>query len=295
MTNPMYFTRASRIHLLPSLPVRKFSWLIIFLVLLQAPSSLADTIYRSVDAHGRITYSDIPTPAAKPLQLDTRSTRVRYRVTKVIDGDTVVLENGKRARLLGINAPEIESRHRPGEPGGIEAKNWLHRKLQGRSVYLEYDRQKYDRYKRILAHLYLPDGEHINLSLVEKGLAAVSLLPPNLLHAREMLKAQQRAETRKLGIWSMKHYHPRQLTSITGKSFGWQRYRVKITALKRNRRYSRLIVNDKIDLTIANRDLALFPPLETYLKKPLEVRGWVSRKKDRFFIRVHHPSVLIPY
>ncbi|MXS81050.1 Endonuclease YncB, thermonuclease family [Nitrosomonas eutropha] len=289
----MHFTRAPRIPLNPSLSFLKFCLFTIFLIFLHAQPGLADTIYRSINPHGRILYSDIPTPTAKPLQLAAQPVRSKYRVTRVIDGDTVVLENNKRVRLLGVNAPEIENRFHPAEPGGIEAKKWLQGKLQGRSVYLEHDRQTQDHYKRMLAHLYLADGEHINLSLVEKGLAVVTLISPNLLHANTLIKAQQRAEAKKLGIWSMKQYQPRQLVKLTEKPFGWQRYRVKVTALKRNRRFSRLIIGKNIDISIANQDLALFPPLETYLNKPLEVRGWVSRKKNHFSIRIQHPSALI--
>jgi len=289
----MHFTRPSRIHSITQFLVKKFTCLVIFLILLQGQLSIASGIYRSEDVHGRVTYSDVPTPSAKPLRLNSQTSRALHRVAKVIDGDTVILEGNKRVRLLGINTPEIESRHRPGEPGGVIAKNWLHNKLQGRKVYLEYDQQKHDRYKRILAHLHLPSGEHINIALLKKGLAFVSLLPPNLRHAESMIKAQQQAEKQKLGIWSMKHYAPRELSQITDKPFGWQRYSAKVTALKRNRQYSRLIINDKIDLRIANSDLALFPPLKTYLKKRVEVRGWVSRRNDHFSIRIHHPSALI--
>lgn len=266
---------------------------VLLLLLLHTQFSLAEAIYRSTDSHGRTLYSETPSPAAKLLQPSTQPVRSRHRVIRITDGDTIVLEKNERVRLLGVNAPEIESRYHPGEPGGAEAKKWLQAKLQGRSVYLEYDRQTRDHYKRTLAHLYLPDGEHINLSLVEKGLAMVSLLPPNLLHAETLLKAQQRAETRRLGIWSLKNYQLQKLTQLTEKPFGWQRYLVKIRALKRNRRFTRLIISNNLELAISNRDQALFPPLETYLNKPLEVRGWVSRKKDRFLIRIHHPSALI--
>lgn len=293
----MYFTRAVRTRINSFLSFLKdgASTLILALMLvcLYSSSGWADTIYRATDAQGRTVYSDRPSPTATPLKLFTRSARSKYKVSRVIDGDTVVLENNKRVRLLGINTPEIESRYRPAEPGGAEAKRWLQKKLQGRSVYLEQDRQKQDHYKRRLAHLYLTDGEHINLSLVEQGLAVVTLIPPNLLHTNTLLRAQRQAEAKKLGIWSMKSYQPRQLPRLTKKPFGWQRYRVKVTKLKRNRRFSRLVIGKNIDISIDNQNLALFPPLESYVNRSLEVRGWVSRKKNYFSIHVQHPSALV--
>ncbi|MDV6344162.1 thermonuclease family protein [Nitrosomonas sp. Is37] len=275
-------------------PIIKISfWLLTVFIWLYLPGCAADTIYRTKDAHGSITYSDIPSPDAKPINLSTVPQRSLHQVAKVLDGDTVVLKGGARVRLLGINAPEIESRHRDGETGGIVAKEWLQEKLQGRKVYLEYDQQKQDHYKRLLAHLYLPNGEHLNLMLVEKGLAVVNLLPPNLRHADAMISAQQRAERQKLGIWSLPDYRTRPLTQISQKSRGWQRFLGTPTSLKRNKRYSQLIFNNKIDIQIDNNNLALFPALETYLHKPLEIRGWVSRRNDQYSILIHHPSALV--
>lgn len=269
-------------------------WLVGFAVILLSVSpGLASTIYRIQDAEGQVTYSDKPTPAARLLKLDFEPSRIAYRVIRVHDGDTVTLEGNIRVRLLGVNAPEIDSRNRSGEPGGIQAKNWLRDKLQGRHVYLENDQQKQDHYQRRLAHLHLANGEHINLSLVEKGLAAVVIIPPNLRYADALVKAQQRAEKQRLGIWGMAHYAPRPLAGLTEKPAGWRRYHAKISKVERGRHFSQLIVTDNIDIRIANSDLALFPSLKQYLGKRVEVRGWMSRRKNRFFIRVRHPSALI--
>lgn len=279
----------------PMKPVIKISfWLLTVFICLYLPKCAADTIYRAKDAQGSITYSDIPTSDAIPIDLPTVAPqRSFHQVAKVLDGDTVVLKGGKRVRLLGINAPEIKSRHRDGETGGIIAKEWLQEKIQGRKIYLEYDQQKQDHYKRLLAHLYLSNGEHLNLMLVEKGLAVVNLLPPNLRHADALVRAQQRAERQKLGIWSLPDYRMRPLTQISQKSRGWQRFLGIPKSLKRNKRYSQLIFNNKIEIRIDNNNLALFPALETYLHKPLEVRGWVSRRNDHYSILIHHPSALV--
>lgn len=277
----------------PELIMKIFSRLLVTFICLYLPACSANTIYRSQDARGSVTYSDIPTPGAKPIRLSTPTQRSSHQVAKVLDGDTLVLKTGERVRLLGVNAPEIQSRHRDGEPGGMAAKAWLQHKIGGRRVHLEYDQEKQDRYNRLLAHLYLPNGEHVNLTLLEEGLAAVNLLPPNLRHADAMIRAQQRAEKQQLGIWSLSDYTPRPLAKISQKSRGWQRFLGTATSLKRTKRYSRLIFNDKIDIRIDNNHLSLFPPLETYLHKPLEVRGWVSRRNDHYSIQIHHPSALV--
>jgi len=84
-------------------------------------------------------------------------------IDRVIDGDTFVTNN-QSVRLLGINSPE------KGELYYDEAKELLELLVLNETVRLEFGKDKYDRYNRILAYVFL-NGENINLKLVEKGLA----------------------------------------------------------------------------------------------------------------------------
>lgn len=84
-------------------------------------------------------------------------------VERVIDGDTIVACN-QTVRMLGINAPE------KGERFSIEAKEYLSKRIENKSVTLKFSEEKYDKYKRILAYVYL-DDECINSRLIENGLA----------------------------------------------------------------------------------------------------------------------------
>ncbi|MFO7579877.1 MAG: DUF4124 domain-containing protein [Nitrosomonas halophila] len=72
----MHFTRPSHLHSNLLSPLKKLACLAIALLFLPGPLSVASGVYRSEDARGRITYSDIPTPAAKPLQLNVQPARV---------------------------------------------------------------------------------------------------------------------------------------------------------------------------------------------------------------------------
>lgn len=269
-------------------------YLIYFLILtLTAPVLPASGIYRSVDEQGRVTYSDTPSAQAQPVKIISRPSRHLHQVAKVYDGDTIVLEDRKHIRLLGVNTPEIESRQRAEEPGGTAAKKWLQKQLQGNPVYLEFDQVKQDKYKRSLAHVFLPDGRHINLALLENGLAAISIIPPNVRYTGKLVQAQQHAEKLKLGIWSMPEYQPRPISQIANRTKGWQRFTGTPVAIKKSRKYTRLIFNDKVDIRIANTNLNLFPELATYVGKQLEIRGWVTRNKDHYTMLIQHPSALI--
>ncbi len=257
-----------------------------------APASFAAEIYRSVDEKGRVTYSDRPSTGAEPVKIISQSSRQLYPVARVYDGDTIILEDKKHVRLLGVNTPEIESQQRAEEPGGVAAKKWLQAQLQENKVYLEYDQVKRDKYKRFLAHVFLPDGKHLNLALLENGLAVISIIPPNGRYSDKLVQAQQHAEKLKLGIWGMPEYQTRPISQIANHTKGWQRFTGTPVSIKKNKKYTRLLFNDKVDIRVANANLNLFPALDTYVGKSLEVRGWVARNKDYYTMLINHPSSL---
>ena len=175
----------------------------------------ATEIYQWTDDRGRQIFSDQPAdPAAETIELTPSSNRYLFNVKRVYDGDTLILENNQRVRLLGINTPEISSHYREAEPGGIEARDWLKNQLSENQIYLQYDTEKRDRYDRLLAYAWTPDGDFINEKLLQKGLAALSLKPPNLQYADQLIAAQQQAINQQQGIWGDKHYQPRKILSL---------------------------------------------------------------------------------
>ncbi len=258
-----------------------------------APVSFAAEIYRSVDEKGRVTYSDRPSTGAEPVKILSQPSRQLYPVARVYDGDTIILEDNKHVRLLGVNTPEIESHQRAEEPGGVAAKKWLQAQLQENKVYLEFDQVRRDKYKRLLAHVFLPDGKHLNLALLENGLAVISIIPPNGRYSDKLIQAQQHAEKLKLGIWGMPEYQLRPISQIANHTKGWQRFTGIPVSIRKSKKYTRLLFNDKVDIRVANANLDLFPALNTYVGKSLEIRGWVARDKDYYTMLINHPSSLM--
>lgn len=131
-----------------------------------------------------------------------------YYVKNVIDGDTFVLQNGLRVRLLGIDAPE------KGDPFWEISKVELEKMVLGKRVKLEYDFKKYDKYNRILAYVF-SDNKFVNEELVKKGYAWVYVIPPNFKHSHRLMKAQEEAEKFKRGVWGNPYY----VASKKGKKF----------------------------------------------------------------------------
>lgn len=126
----------------------------------------------------------IPTPTPSNL----------FKVKRVIDGDTFVLEDNSRVRLIGINAPESDYCF------AIESTEKLIELLEGKEVLLEKDISDVDRYDRLLRYVYLEDIL-INKYLVEKGYAVASAYPPDIKFKKDLILAQEIAEKNQSGLW----------------------------------------------------------------------------------------------
>jgi micrococcal nuclease len=122
-------------------------------------------------------------------------------VTRVIDGDTLVLNGSVQVRLVGIDAPEMEREGRYAEFLAHKAKATLAELTRGKRLRLEYDRLRYDHYDRLLAYLFLPDNTFVNAELVRQGLARVYFHAPNFRYREVLLAAQRQALEAHRGMW----------------------------------------------------------------------------------------------
>ena len=116
------------------------------------------------------------------------SSREEVVVSKIIDGDTLILEDGRRIRLLNINAPEKS------ENGYNDASNYLS-SLENRSISLEIT--GIDRYQRSLGRIYA--SGYVNLEIVKKGYAKKFLVQDS--EGSIFAKAEEQAIENELGIW----------------------------------------------------------------------------------------------
>jgi micrococcal nuclease len=131
----------------------------------------------------------------------------RGTVVRVVDGDTVVMRlfggklgatvsgEGEEVRLIGIDAPES------GEEFSREATDALTGLAGGREVDLILDEETRDQYGRVLAYLFLEDGTMVNAELLHQGVATLCTVPPNLRYVETLQKAQDDAQTARVGVW----------------------------------------------------------------------------------------------
>lgn len=135
------------------------------------------------------------------LLLALTSQALAEKVIYVIDGDTVILDNHERVRLIGINSPEIASKYHRGEYYGKEAKKYLKKRIEGKEISLKPGAEPFDKYERRLAYIYLTDGTFINEELVRLGYAETFRKFP-FIYKEQFLELEKEAKDKRLGMWS---------------------------------------------------------------------------------------------
>ena len=124
-----------------------------------------------------------------------------YLVTRVIDGDTIALNTGEKVRLIGVDTPETVHPEKTVEYFGKEASAFTKRMCEGKKVKLEYDWQKYDKYGRILAYVYLEDETFLNAEIIKQGYGfAYTKFPFRYLE--EFRQYQKEAMEDGKGLWA---------------------------------------------------------------------------------------------
>jgi len=128
---------------------------------------------------------------------------VRFQTcTEVIDGDTIVLNNTEKVRLIGVDTPETKHPQKPVEYFGKEASAFTKKILEGKTVRVEYDQEAKDKYGRTLAYVYLEDGTFLNAEIIKQGYGhAYTKFPFKYLE--EFRQYEREARENKRGLWGL--------------------------------------------------------------------------------------------
>lgn len=135
-----------------------------------------------------------------------------HKVSRVYDGDTLTLENGKRVRFLGIDCPEISEK----QPFAQEAKDFVSAQCLEKDVFFSFEpnSEKNDHYGRLLAWVWVLAKQedkndsgrvrylNLNEALIVEGLANVYTPGrKKLQNVEKMISLQKKARENKRGKW----------------------------------------------------------------------------------------------
>ena len=119
-----------------------------------------------------------------------------YKVTKIIDGDTIEIDTGERVRLICIDTPER------GEEDYLEASKYLQSLILNKEVKLLKDVSEVGKYGRLVRYIYL-DDMFVNEKMVREGYAEAYWYYPDVTLCPKIQKAEDKAKEEELGIWKV--------------------------------------------------------------------------------------------
>jgi len=244
-----------------------------------------------------ITLADVSAMAACYLTGSERGS-----VARVLDGETFVLADHRQVRL--INAGLVKMSLVPNQNNdrvlADAAKAALTKLVIGKTVVLHYGGRTKDRYGRILAQVYLADGQWVQGAMVSQGLARAYSFSDNQACIENLLTLEKQARQVPIGLWGVGAYHiksaqkVKQLNGVPN-SFQLVEGRVRKVAKVAKRIFLNFGEDWKRDFTIAIPPVAvrLFTKAKIDLSalegQKIRVRGWIELRNGPL-IEVTHPG-----
>ena len=224
-------------------------------------------------------------------------------VREAVDGDTVILADGRQVRLLGIQAPKLALGRKNFKdwPLAEDSKRAVARLIVGKEATLRAGETPMDRHGRVLAHMYRADGAWVQGEMLRSGMARVYTFPDNRALAAEMYALESEARAARRGIWAHPFYAVRGADDLKNDMGSFQIVAGRVVEAVRIKGavYLNFGPDWRTDFTLRLDGPALkmfrtegMDPLA--LKgQTIEARGWL-RFKDGPMIDVTHPEQLTP-
>ncbi len=210
-------------------------------------------------------------------------------IARIVDGDTIHLKDGRKVRFIGIDTPELGHNGEASQPYGRQAYDALVQLLNNqKKIGLSYDKDKKDRYQRVLAYINLSDGQSVEQILLSKGLAHSIVVPPNDQRIKCYRSIETSARKADLGLWRLSENKWIKASRLSKKSKGLRYVNGIVLAYSESRNSIYLKLSRRLSVRISKKDKKYFPNLgsKSLIGKHLRVRGWVNTYRGRQSIHV---------
>ncbi|WP_339487006.1 thermonuclease family protein [Pseudomonas sp. EL_65y_Pfl2_R95] len=222
-------------------------------------------------------------------------------VSRVVDGDTLRLVDGRSVRLIGINTPEMGGKGRTVEPFAVQAKRRLSALVAASDgqITLQVGGEPKDHYGRVLAHAYDAQGRSLEAQLLAEGLGYWVAVAPNLEQRKCFQAAEQSARASRLGLWR----NSPVIAAHALSAGGFTLVRGVVKQVQRNRGGLWLEMGESLVLRVPKGQVDGFVRAhgQGLLGREVEARGWVvdrarpslsARQQARWMLTLGHESML---
>jgi endonuclease YncB( thermonuclease family) len=220
-------------------------------------------------------------------------------IRSVTDGDTLVLSDGRKVRLLGINTPEVGFGGKASEPYAIDAKEYVESLWQAeRSAKISIGRQQEDKYGRVLAHVFIGEINVVE-QLLTKGWGFANIRPPDLELAACYADIAAKAQQTNLAVWANSAFYSDSRADLAG---GFTVLSGKLVDVNVSGRNWWLRLDGDAVLLINKASQAYFSrqDLRDMLGKKITVQGWLAPRRGQtkaeyanWILSVYHPHAIL--
>ena len=215
-------------------------------------------------------------------------------VIHIADGDTVTVRfsdlDERRVRLIGVDSPEMDDSREDVAYRAFLSKRFAFHHLHFREVRLTYDFPPQDEYGRVLAYLWLGEGELFNELVIQQGFAAAFLKYPYRKDYQDRFRAAEAlARKENLGFWRRDAPAVVPISEVRSQIGSLISVRFRCARLSRKKSFVYLESGDGFFEGVVPIDrLRLFPDLETCAGKEITVTGFLEEFRGR-------PQVLLAF
>lgn len=227
------------------------------------------------------------------------------RVRHALDGDSLVLTDGRQVRLIGVNTPEINpssDKRKPATPQPLarEAQRFSATRVNGQTITLHFETERTDRYQRLLAHVTLADGTSLEEALLRAGLGWMVAIPPNINELARLQAAEAEARAARRGVWEKIEYRPVAAERLTTKDGGFLILTGTARAFRQSSRSFYFELTPQVSLLVAREEwkryfaapAGPYATPQTLVGRKIVARGWASTHAGKLRLRLTHPAML---
>lgn len=172
--------------------------------------AFAFTLFSKIDLASLVTNRDYGINIENAEPDSDEQEREKVELETVVDGDTIWVKDSDsksyKVRFIGVNTPESvhEDENKNSEEGKTASDflmAYLEKNCTDNVLYLEYDVERFDKYDRTLAYVYLSNDVMLQEVLLSNGMAECMFVGENIKYKAQFEELENQAKQEKIGFW----------------------------------------------------------------------------------------------